>query len=165
MTAAPAAALALRREPHPGDPETVRRIVEETGFFRPEEVAIAVELVEEHLTRGPASGYRFVFADRGDETIGFACFGPVPLTVASYDLYWIAVRPGVQGRGVGRALLAACEEDVRRAGGRRIYVDTSTRAQYLPTRAFYRRTGYDLAAELADFYAPGDGKAIFCKAL
>jgi ribosomal protein S18 acetylase RimI-like enzyme len=165
MTAIAEPRLTLRREPHSGDPERVRQIVEETGFFRPEEVAIAVELVEERLAKGAASGYRFVFADRGGDTIGYACFGPVPLTVASYDLYWIAVRPGGQGRGVGRALLAACEEDVRRAGGRRIYVDTSTRPQYLPTRAFYRRTGYDLAAELADFYAPGDGKAIFCKEL
>jgi ribosomal protein S18 acetylase RimI-like enzyme len=165
MTEAAAPALSLRREPRPGDPETVRRIVEETGFFRPEEVAIAVELVEERLAKGAASGYLFVFAERGGEAIGYACFGPVPLTVASWDLYWIAVRPAGQGQGVGRALLAACEEDVRRAGGRRIYVDTSTRPQYLPTRAFYRRTGYDLAAELADFYAPGDGKAIFCKAL
>ena len=47
----------------------------------------------------------------------------------------------------------------------RVYVETSTRPQYAPTRAFYLACGYQLAAELPDFYAPGDGKAIFLKLL
>jgi hypothetical protein len=44
-------------------------------------------------------------------------------------------------------------------------VETSTRAQYEPTRTFYERCGYEIAAELPDFYAPGDGKAIFVRVL
>ena len=51
------------------------------------------------------------------------------------------------------------------AGRTRVYVETSTRPQYLPTRAFYLACGYELAAELVDFYAPGDGKAVFLKVL
>jgi hypothetical protein len=50
-------------------------------------------------------------------------------------------------------------------GRTRVYVETSTRAQYVPTRSFYLACGYDLTAELTDFYAPGDGKAIFLKVL
>lgn len=171
--------LGFRHEPVAEDGPRVRRLTAATGFFRPEEVAIAVELVEERLAKGAASGYEFVFADdregAGDggpagrpeerELAGYACFGPIPLTESSYDLYWIAVAPQRQGEGLGRRLLAAAEERVRAAGGRRIYLDTSTRPQYAPTRAFYLACGYRLAAELADFYAPGDGKAIFVKVL
>ncbi len=149
----------------PDDPARVRALAEATGFFRPEEVAVAVELVDERLARGEASGYRFLFVDAGGELAGYACYGPIPLTATSYDLYWIAVEPGRQGRGLGRALLAETERRIARAGGGRLYVDTSSRPDYLPTRTFYEHCGYGLAARLDDFYAPGDGKAVYCKAL
>lgn len=157
--------LAFRTRVTPEDPGRVRALTEATGFFRLEEVAIAVELVEERLAKGPASGYELLFAEEAGEVVGYACFGAIPLTRESHDLYWIAVRPGRQGRGVGRRLLARVEDQVRTSGGRRIYVDTSTRPQYAPTRAFYLACGYQLAAELPHFYAPEDGKAIFCKVL
>jgi len=86
-------------------------------------------------------------------------------TVASADLYWIAVHLDRQGRGLGRALLDAAETWIAREGRTRVYLETSTRPQYVPTRAFYLRCGYAIAAELVDFYAPGDGKAIFLKVL
>jgi hypothetical protein len=57
------------------------------------------------------------------------------------------------------------ERRIRDLGGLRVYVDTSGRAQYAPTRAFYERLGYLPAAVLDDFYAPGDPKVIYCKAL
>ena len=37
----------------------VQQLVTDTGFFSPQEVAIAVELVEQHLQQGSASGYFF----------------------------------------------------------------------------------------------------------
>ena len=51
------------------------------------------------------------------------------------------------------------------AGGSRVYVETSSREQYLPTRAVYERCGYHVGATLDDFYAPGDGKVIFVRVL
>ena len=54
---------------------------------------------------------------------------------------------------------------MRQENRRRIYVETSTRPQYEPTRGFYRSRGYRLTAELPDYYAPGDGKATFVKVL
>ena len=86
------------------------------------------------------------------------------MTVASFDLYWICVDKAKHGLGVGRALLAAAEERVRLAGGKRLYIETSTRPDYLATRGFYLQFGYHLEAELQDFYAAGDGKATFVKA-
>ncbi len=57
------------------------------------------------------------------------------------------------------------ENLIFRRGGRRIYIETSSRPQYEATRAFYRAQGYREEACLEDFYAPGDGKIIYTKSL
>ncbi len=95
--------------------------------------------------------------------VGYACYGPIALTVGSFDLYWIAVDKSVQGQGLGRKIMDKVAEIIRSEGGRNIYIETSTKPHYLATRAFYERCGCPLVATLEDFYAPGDGKAIYCK--
>lgn len=157
--------ITLRDTLEPRDRDAVRAIVESTGFFRPDEVAIAVELVDECLSRGPSSGYHFVFAERDGAVAGYACYGPIACTSASYDLYWIAVDPQFQRHGIGRVLLADVETRITAAGGERVYIDTSGRPQYAPTRAFYERNGFRCEARLADFYAPGDDRLIYVKVL
>ena len=155
----------LRFEPKDSDRDAIRRIVDSTGLFRPPEIDVAVELVETRLAKGAASGYEFAFAEEDGRVLGYACFGHNTMTVSSYDLYWICVDKSLHGRGVGRQLLEAAEQQVRRLSGERIYIETSTRPDYVATRSFYLRCGYTLEAELADYYAPGDDKAIFVKAL
>ncbi|MCL6609761.1 MAG: GNAT family N-acetyltransferase [Geminicoccaceae bacterium] len=163
---APIAERAFREAPVESDRRAVAELVAATGLFRPSEVAIARELVEACLERGPeASGYRFLLADDAAGLAGYVCFGPIDGTEGSFDLYWIAVRPDRRGRGLGRALLEAAEARIAALGGRRVYVETSTTERYAPTRAFYRACGYRLEAVLPDFYAPGDGKAFFVKDL
>jgi GNAT superfamily N-acetyltransferase len=157
--------IKLRDDVAAADASHVRRIVESTGFFHGYEVDVAVELVDARLAQGPASGYHFVFAEVHGETIGYACYGPIACTQASYDLYWIAVEEGKRGSGLGRKLLEASEQRIAAAGGLRVYVETSSKPQYEPTRQFYLRCGYHIEATLVDFYAPGDGKVIFVKAL
>jgi ribosomal protein S18 acetylase RimI-like enzyme len=157
--------LFFREEVTSGDRQAVGRLVRATGFFSEEEIDIAVELVEERLAKGDASGYFFLFAEAGNRLLGYACFGPIPGTAHSFDLYWIAVDPGKQGRGVGRKLMAMSETLMAQSGCVRVYADTSSRPQYEPTRAFYLSCGYVQEAFFADFYAPGDGKVIFVKSL
>jgi GNAT superfamily N-acetyltransferase len=147
----------------PGDRESVRAIVAATGFFSSSEIDVAVELVDEHLARGTASGYQFVFADLESGPAGYACYGPIPCTTASFDLYWIAVDPQYQRHGVGRGLISVVESRITSAGGERIYIDTSGRRQYAPTRAFYERSGFRCDATLRDFYAPSDDRVIYVK--
>ncbi len=161
----PVSVPTLRDEVRPEDRQEVGRLVRSTGFFSEEEIGIAVELVEERLARGDASGYFFIIAEEGTRMLGYACFGPIPGSRHSFDLYWIAVDSKEQGRGIGRRLMAAAERWMASHGARRIYVDTSSRPQYEPTRAFYLACGYRQEAFLADFYAPGDGKIIFVKTL
>ncbi|HEX6999016.1 MAG TPA: GNAT family N-acetyltransferase [Gammaproteobacteria bacterium] len=157
------ARIVFRRRPAARDVEAVRRLVAATGVFHAEERAVAVELVRERLERGRRSGYEFIFAEAAGELVGYAAWGPIPLTRDGYDLYWIAVSPAHQGSGVGRALLEQTERDVARRGGGRLYIETSSRAAYERTRRFYRRAGYDEVARLPDFYAAGDDKVMYCK--
>lgn len=157
--------LQIRTEVRRSDIDAVRRIVESTGFFHSYETAVAVELVEERLQRGPASGYEFVFADSGGEPAGYTCYGLIGCTQASYDLYWIAVAQDRQGLGLGRILIEETERRIAAAGGLRVYIETSNRPLYVPTRGFYLRCGYEQEAVLKDFYAPGDDKVIYGKAL
>jgi D-alanine-D-alanine ligase len=147
------------------DAEAVRSLVLGTGFFSAEEVEVAVELVEARLDQGPASGYHFLFAERAGRVVGYACYGPIALTRASYDLYWIVVEAGHRRGGVGRLLIGAVEATITDLGGGQLYVETSSRPQYAPTRAFYTRMGYREAALFEDFYAPDDGKVVFEKRL
>jgi D-alanine-D-alanine ligase len=157
--------ITFRHEVTPADRESVRTVVESTGFFSAAEADVAVELVDERLAKGPASGYEFVFAEDNGEMLGYGCFGPIPATETSYDFYWIAVPKNRQRAGIGRMIMVEAERLIEAAGGRRVYLDTSSRAQYEPTRAFYSRSGYETVAVLDDFYAPGDGKVIFLKVL
>ncbi len=154
-------ATGIREEVSPTDADRVQALVEATGFFNAEEIAIARELVEENLRRGIGSGYRFAFADAGDDLAGYVCFGLIPATASSFHLYWIAVAPTWQGQGLGRRLLDYALAAIHRAGGERLYSETSTRPQYAPTRAFYEAMGFRLIASLPEYFAPGEGKAIY----
>ncbi len=155
--------ITYREDPCATDAQQVREIVLSSGFFSKDEIDVAVELVEERLQKGLSSGYYFVFAEKEKEVIGYACFGPIPCTEGSYDLYWIAVRNGLRGSGLGREILSKVEKKITAWGGRKIYVETSSRDQYSPTRAFYVKCGYREEAVLRDFYSPGDQKMIFLK--
>lgn len=157
--------LTFRYEVVASDIRTVRLIVESTGFFHPPEVDVAVELVEERLQRGAASGYFFVFAERDGQPIGYSCYGPIACTISSFDVYWVAVHRDAQQLGLGRRLMSLTEDLIRDHGGRRIYVETSGQDKYLPTRCFYDRCGYIHAAELPEFYGVGDSKVIYLKVL
>jgi GNAT superfamily N-acetyltransferase len=158
------AGITLRCSLLAGDPVAVRSLARSTGFFSAEEVQIAGDLVDESL-RAPAAGYEFLLADGPAGLAGYTCFGRIPGTAASHDLYWIVIAPALQGQGLGRHLLGESEARVRLLGGTRMYADTSSRPQYLATRRFYAACGYTVAAELPDFYRPGDGKVIFVRVL
>ena len=147
------------------DLENVRYITDSSGFFYKEEVDTAVELVEDRLLKGPKCGYHFLFAEQDGRAVGYTSFGPIACTRTSYDLYWICVAGDYRGKGLGTKLLARSEESIAELGGTRVYIETSGRPFYEPTRAFYLARGYTKVAELEDFYSPGDSKVMYLKVL
>ncbi|MEP6729486.1 MAG: GNAT family N-acetyltransferase [bacterium] len=154
----------------PNDRARVSELLVATAAFSSDEVAVALELFDETFAeahrpqrdRVPAvPNYEFVGAfDDEQRLIGYACFGPTPASEGTYDLYWLAVDPAVQGRGAGRALMRWVEQELERRGARLLVVETSSRADYMHTREFYARGGYAEAARVRDFYAPADDRII-----
>jgi GNAT superfamily N-acetyltransferase len=157
--------LSVRSEVMPSDPSAVEEIVMSSGFFRPDEVPVAVELVAEGLEKGRESGYDFVFVEVDGRTVAYACFGLIPCTLFSYDLYWIATHEDYRGQGIGKILLREVEKAVAAAGGKSIYVETSYLPKYEPTRAFYLKNNYIEKARFEDFYDDGDDKVVYVKKL
>ncbi len=100
------------------------------GFFYPEEVDTAVELVEDRLLKGPRCGYHFLFAEQDGRTVGYTSFGPIACTKESYDLYWIVVAGRLPRQGAGTQLLEQAEESIASFGGTRVYIETSARPFY-----------------------------------
>jgi len=134
-----------------------------TQMFRPGEVQVAKEVLDDGIRGGPDGHYQSYVAMRGGEVLGWVSFGPTPCTIGTWDLYWIAVAASCQGQGIGRALMAFAESEIRSRGGRRVIVETSGRDAYMPTVAFYERIGYRREATLQDFYDIGDAKVVLTK--
>jgi D-alanine-D-alanine ligase len=149
----------------PPDRQIVLSFLAETGFFRPDEIEIAREVLDAALDEGPAGHYQSFVASVNQEVVGWMCFGPTPCTIGSFDMYWIGVATPWQGRGIGRALTVFAEKAIAERGGRLIVIETSSREVYLPTRRFYERLGYSEAACVSQFYGPGDHRVIFTKVL
>jgi ribosomal protein S18 acetylase RimI-like enzyme len=152
--------------PSNNDGAQIHAINANTTVFNQEEVECVDELWEEYLAKGSeSSGYYFLVEKEDEHILGYSCYGPRALTSGTYDLYWIAVDPTVRGGGIGRRLLAASEEAVRKLGGRLLVLETSGLPNYVPTRKFYLSNGYTLEATLKDFYSEGDDLVIFTKHL
>ncbi len=146
------------------DREQIQTILIRTGFFSAAEIDVAMELVDIFLSRPEQQDY-FVYVAESDSAriSGYLCFGPTPLTAGTYDLYWIAVHPEFQNQGIGKKMLTFLEQEVTRLQGRLIIIETSSQKKYASTQAFYLRSGYQLAAQIKDFYQPGDDRMIYSK--
>jgi ribosomal protein S18 acetylase RimI-like enzyme len=153
--------ITFRTKPTQADIENIREIVTSTGFFQNHEIPVAFELVEERLKKGLESGYLFIFADVDGKTVAYSCFGEIACTKGSYDLYWIATHNDFRGKGIGKKLMAQTMKAIAEIGGRAVYIETSSKALYEPTRKFYENYGCSTEAILKDFYDTNDHKHIY----
>jgi len=71
------APFSYRYDLTPADRRRVRELVESTGVFHDHKVDVAVELVDERLAKGTASGYFFIFAEDIDDGVLTAVARPV----------------------------------------------------------------------------------------
>jgi ribosomal protein S18 acetylase RimI-like enzyme len=153
------------RPPRPSDRGRVGEIVRATGVFRPLEVAIALEVFDGAVAK-PGVDYHALGAyDDTGLLRGFTCYGSTPCTEATWDLYWIAVDPAGHRRGLGRQLMDAVERAIAAANGRLVVVETSSRPEYGPTRAFYEALAYRVTARIPEFYDAGDDLIVYTKRL
>ncbi|OGF64819.1 MAG: hypothetical protein A2Y62_19440 [Candidatus Fischerbacteria bacterium RBG_13_37_8] len=145
----------------------IQEILTGTGFFSPLEIATALELIDDFLNN-PATTYQiFVSADdiNPDTVTGYICYGKNPLSYATYELYWIAVAPGYQKKGVGKALMHFFEERIKEERGINILIETSSKIEYESTRKFYLTLDYKQLSIVENFYAPGDARITYIKVI
>ena len=150
----------------PRDRARVAELLVSTAVFSRDEIDVALQLFDATVhgdeNRGADDAsvpdYEFTGAFHGERLLGYACIGPTPATEGTFDLYWLAVDPAAQGRGIGTTLVRAVERELRDRGARMLLVETSSRPDYSKTRTFYARCGYREAARIKDFYAPADDR-------
>ena len=143
----------------------VEHILRATGVFREDEILVGLEVLDSSI-RHPEQDYTALGAfTPGGELLGFSIHGPTPCTLGTWDLYWIAVSPEAQGMGVGTVLLKEVEGRLTRLNARLLIIETSSRPEYDPTRAFYLKKGYREVARVPDFYEAGDDRVIYAKTL
>lgn len=97
--------------------------------------------------------------------VGLVYYTAEPMTEGTYNALLLAVRPDAQGKGVGRALMEHVEQTLKEEGKRILLVETSSLDAFEGTRTFYRRIGYEEEARIRAFYAEGEDKIVFRKAL
>jgi ribosomal protein S18 acetylase RimI-like enzyme len=148
----------------PSDVEPLRQILIDTEVFNAEEIEIALELIRAVLENPDHKDYIIRVYDDG-EVLGYYCVGPTPATDSTYDLYWIATKPSVHGKGVGQMVGAHAEELIRSRGGTLIIAETSSTSRYDKTRSFYLKAGYTEVSRIRDYYRAGDSLVVFGKYL
>jgi len=152
------------RPMQPADKQPVLALVRATGMFTPAEVDVAEELIDIALGVPEQPDYRVVVVENDRKDVaGYLTWGPTPLAEDVYDLYWMAVAPSEQGKGLGQALVRWLEAEVGKLKGRMIIIETSSQPRYQPTRQFYINLDYKEVARIPDYYREGDDRVIYAK--
>jgi ribosomal protein S18 acetylase RimI-like enzyme len=134
-------------------------------MFSADDAWLVEGMLADYFDANGDDGHVCVIDDEGDGPLGVAYYQPKPAAHRVWDLTMIAVRPALQGRGRGAAMLRRVEEGLRARGQRLLLVETSALPQYDRTRAFYAKLGYEEEARIRDYWAAGDDLVVFRKAL
>ena len=149
----------------PADTPRLLALTAGTGVFKPHEVQALDEVLSDYHAANHGHGHVAVLDERGGQVVGYAYSAPAAMTDRTWYLYWIAVTKDTQARGVGGGLLGHAEDDVRRRGGRVLFIETSSLPHYELTRRFYLKHHYEVTGVLRDYYADGDDMVVFRKRL
>jgi ribosomal protein S18 acetylase RimI-like enzyme len=151
------------RPAKPDDVERLAELTEATAFFQPHEIDALHSVLEAYFEGRTGHGC-FVSGAKG-KIDGFVYLGEADMADRTWYIWWLAVDPSTQGRGVGKELLKFAEGEASKRGGRVMFIETSGLPSYEPTRRFYVKNGYDKEAVLRDYYRDGDDLVIFRKRL
>jgi ribosomal protein S18 acetylase RimI-like enzyme len=155
------------RPSHEGDRQAIYDILMTSGLFAQEDADCVDGMFEETWGEGrdDPDNYRWLCCLDDGRVAGFVCFGPESLTQDTWDLFWICLVPAMRGRGAGRALITAAEEEARAAGGRVMVIYTSSAEKYTAARRLYAGAGFVRTAVVPDYYADGEDLNVYWKRL
>jgi ribosomal protein S18 acetylase RimI-like enzyme len=107
------------------------------------------EQVRSYMHRGDL----FAFIERDGTAVGIVL--TIPEADGSVELKAVAVDAARQNSGIGRRMLAAVLEELRRRGVRRALVGTGNAG--IGQLAYYQKAGFRLLRIERDFFAPARG--------
>jgi ribosomal protein S18 acetylase RimI-like enzyme len=99
------------------------------------------------------SGELYAFVGRDGIAVGIVL--TIPAEQNSVELKAVAVDTTQQNRGIGRRMLAAVIEELRRRGVRRAIVGTANAG--IGQLAYYQKAGFRLLRVERDFFSPARG--------
>jgi putative acetyltransferase len=97
-----------------------------------------LEVLDDPVGKVIAPGGQVVFAIEDGHAAG--CCALMALADGGFEVAKMAVAEPYKGRGLGRALMAACVERARAAGAPRLYLETNS--GLAPALALYRSFGF-----------------------
>ena len=112
------------------------------------------------LSDGLANGMTIAVAEVEGESVGFVWYVERGAFNRSGYIMLIGVKPGMQGHGIGQALMEHAEE-ILHTGSQDVFLlvsDFNHAAQ-----RFYARLGYQQVGAIPDYVIPGITELIFCK--
>src|SRR4029079_7679498 len=149
----------------PDDTPALLKLTEETGFFTPRDIDILREVLDDYTAEAKAEAHLCITAEKAGRPIGFGYFAPIAMSDRTWYLWWIVVGKETQKSGLGTRLHKHVEEMIHADNGRVSVLETSSLPLYEPTRRFYVKNGYEIAAVLKDYYADGQDMVDFRKRL
>jgi ribosomal protein S18 acetylase RimI-like enzyme len=142
------------------DLPAVKAVIDATGLFPSD---MLDDMTGDYL--GEPDGPDIWLTVDLDGPIGVAYLAPERMAEGTWNLYLIAIDPGQQGRGHGTSVLRHVEAMLAARGQRILLVETSGLPEFAATRGFYHGNGYHEEGRIRDFYAAGEDKVIFRRAL
>jgi len=138
-------------------------VANSTGAFRADELDVLEDVLVQWSLH-PGRDYILLTEWSDRDLAGFLVYGPTPMTSFAFDLYWMAVAPGHQRKGVGGRLeLEMCSALLEQSNDAVIRVETAGRDDYLGQRSFYLSMLYVECGRIPDFYSEGDDLVLYCK--
>jgi ribosomal protein S18 acetylase RimI-like enzyme len=123
----------------------------------------AIELIE-HFLEGKDDEYIIDCLFYEAKLAGYVCYGEASLTEGVYEIYYIAIDPDLQGKGMGKLLMQELEKKLSK-NARMILIETSSDETYTTTQKFYERLDYKEIVRIKDFFKVGEDKIIYEKRL
>ena len=102
---------------------------------------------------GGRGGERVLVCEQDGNLAGFVVFSAV---ADEGSIYTVAVRPALQARGIGRALMRGALDTMRRDGLRRCLLDV--RESNRAARALYKSLGFVEDGRRRDYYRGAEGR-------
>ena len=125
---------------------------------------ILEDMISDFFTNPDNEEIWFTATDN-DIPISLGYCAPEKLTDGTFNLYAIGVKNNLQGKGIGKLMMAYIEHELKLQGHRILMVETSSTDDFVLTRKFYENIDYTKEAVIRDFWKDGDDKVIYLKKL